>query len=37
MSAAFEVVLRNGHRLLIRGGADIAMLRAIVTTLEREC
>jgi len=35
--APLEIVLRSGHRLLIRGAADVATLRAIVTTLEREC
>lgn len=35
--APFEVVLRSGHRLLIRSVSDVATLAAIVTTLEREC
>jgi hypothetical protein len=35
--APLEVVLRSGHRLLIRGSVDVSTLVAIVTTLEREC
>ena len=35
--APVEVVLRSGHRLLLRGATDVDVLAAIVTTLEREC
>jgi hypothetical protein len=32
--ARFEIVLRGGHRVLIRGPVDVEALRAIVATLE---
>lgn len=35
--ASFEIVLRGGHRVLMRGLVDVVALRAIVVTLEREC
>ncbi len=33
----FEIVLRGGHRVLVRGPVDVEALRAIVVTLEGEC
>jgi transposase-like protein len=36
-NASFEIVLRGGHRVLVRGAVDVVALRAIVVTLEREC
>jgi hypothetical protein len=36
-NASFEIVLRGGHRVLVRGPLDVVALRAIVLTLEREC
>jgi hypothetical protein len=35
--ASFEIVLRGGHRVLVRGPVDVESLRAIVVTLEGEC
>jgi|SRR5690606_12485672 len=35
--ARLELVLRGGHRVLVRGPVDVDALRAIVVTLEREC
>jgi transposase-like protein len=35
--ARFEIVLRGGHRVLVRGPVDVEALRAIVVTLEGEC
>jgi hypothetical protein len=31
-----EVVLRNGHRVLVRGTVDVSALRAVVVALEQE-
>ena len=35
--ARFEIVLRGGRRVLVRGPVDVEELRAIVVTLEGEC
>jgi transposase-like protein len=35
--ARFEIVLRGGHRVRVRGPVDVEALRAIVVMLEGEC
>lgn len=35
--APIEIVLRGGHRVLVRGSVDVDALRAIVITLEQQC
>jgi transposase-like protein len=35
--APLEIVLRSGHRVLVRGAVDVAVLRTVVLTLEGEC